>query len=88
MPERAGRKLTLRDYPSPSRKAEPMPRPNLAPERESLEFATGPTIKASYKQICGWCLGEVAQTEPITYTRESGWCHDSCTTRDAEAKGG
>lgn len=65
-----------------------MPRPSLAPEREYPELATGPTIKASYKQTCGWCLGEVAQTDPITYTRESGWCHESCTTKDVEAMSG
>ncbi|CUR55560.1 hypothetical protein NOCA2280002 [metagenome] len=43
-------------------------------------FATGPTVEASYPQTCGWCRGEVATSAPITYTRESGWCHDSCTT--------
>jgi len=65
-----------------------MPRYHPAMERESLEFATGPTIKASYAQTCGWCLGEVAQSEQITYTRESGWCHEACTTKDPEADTG
>jgi len=57
-------------------------------QREDLELATGPTIGASYNQTCGWCLGEVVQSAPITYTRESGWCHDSCTTEDADAAHG
>ena len=52
------------------------------------EIATGPTIHASHDQTCGWCSGEVAEAEPITYTRESGWCHQSCTTPDPGAFGG
>ena len=56
--------------------------------REALALATGPTINASRHQTCGWCLGEVAAAELITYTAESGWCHESCTTKDeAEAAG-
>jgi hypothetical protein len=51
-------------------------------------LATGPTINASHDQTCGWCLGAVAATEPITYTRESRWCHASCTTNEAEANVG
>lgn len=52
-----------------------------ASAQEAQVIATGPTINASYTQTCGWCLAEVAAAEPITYTRESGWCHQSCTTR-------
>jgi hypothetical protein len=29
----------------------------------------------------------VTATEPITYSRESGWCHESCTTNASEATG-
>jgi len=47
-----------------------------------IPLATGPTIRASHTQPCGWCTGEVAASEPITYTAESGWCHHSCTTED------
>ena len=49
--------------------------------REALALATGPTINASHAQTCGWCLGEVAASEPITHTTEAGWCHEFCTTR-------
>jgi hypothetical protein len=51
--------------------------------RELQPLATGPTIKATHNQTCGWCQGEVATKEPVTYTRESGWCHQSCTTTEA-----
>lgn len=64
-----------------------MPRRSSTVQQDALEIATGPTIKASYRQTCGWCGGEVAQSAPITYTRESGWCHESCTTQDPEAAG-
>jgi len=65
-----------------------MPQHGPTLQREDLESATGPTIRASYRQTCGWCRGEVARSAPITYTRESGWCHESCTTKDADAAGG
>lgn len=52
--------------------------------REIQPLATGPTIRATHNQTCGWRLGEVAAKEPVTYTRESGWCHQSCTITDAE----
>ena len=58
-----------------------------ASAQEAQVVATGPTINASYTQTCGWCLAEVAAAEPITYTRESGWCHESCTLRDEGAAG-
>jgi hypothetical protein len=45
-------------------------------------LATGPTIKATHAQRCGWCLEDVVVEEPVTYTRESGWCHAACTTDD------
>jgi len=51
--------------------------------RETQPPATGPTIRATHDQTCGWCRAEVAATEPVTYTRESGWCHPSCTTTEA-----
>jgi hypothetical protein len=50
--------------------------------RESRPSATGPTIRATHDQACGWCRSPVAAAEPVTYTRESGWCHPSCTTTD------
>ena len=59
----------------------------LASLREAQVLATGPTISASRDQTCSWCHGAVAATEPITYARESGWCHESCTTRDPGATG-
>lgn len=59
----------------------------LASLQEAQVLATGPTISASYDQTCGWCQGEVAASEPITYTREAGWCHESCTTRELGAAG-
>jgi len=62
-----------------------MTRHGPAAMREELALATGPTIKATHNQRCGWCLGDVAAKEPVTYTRESGWCHASCTTKDVEA---
>ena len=49
--------------------------------------ATGPTINASHDQVCGWCSSAVSASEPITYSRESGWCHESCTTNASEATG-
>jgi len=64
-----------------------MPQHGSALQQENLEFATGPTIRASYRQTCGWCSGAVAESAPITYTRESGWCHESCTTNEADAAG-
>lgn len=51
--------------------------------QEAQAVATGPTIRASHDQACGWCRDDVAASEPITYTRESGWCHESCTAKSA-----
>jgi hypothetical protein len=51
--------------------------------KEFQPLATGPTIKATHDQPCGWCLDVVATRQPITYTRESGWCHQECTTDEA-----
>ncbi len=59
-----------------------MTRHNPGAVREDLALATGPTIKATHNQTCGWCLDDVAAKELVTYTRESGWCHASCTTKD------
>ena len=55
--------------------------------RETGPPATGPTIRATHDQVCGWCRGEVAAAEPVTYTRESGWCHQSCTSTPAVGPG-
>lgn len=54
--------------------------------RELQPLATGPTIRATHNQTCGWCRGEVVAAEPVTYTRESGWCHQACTTTEAETR--
>jgi len=62
-----------------------MTRQNRAVVREDLALATGPTIEATHDQTCGWCLGDVAAKERVTYTRESGWCHASCTSREVGA---
>ena len=67
------------------RKADSMTPPTPGFGADTPALATGPTINASHDQTCGWCLGAVAATEPITYTRESGWCHESCTTHEAQA---
>ena len=56
--------------------------------REALALATGPTISASRNQTCGWCLDPIAAAEPITYTKESGWCHEACTMKDEQAAAG
>lgn len=53
--------------------------------RELEPLATGPTIKATHDQSCGWCRDEVRAQDLITYTREAGWCHASCTTDDVGA---
>lgn len=64
-----------------------MRRNDSALEDQALETATGPTVRASYLQTCGWCGDHIVEAAPITYTRESGWCHQSCTTEDADAAG-
>lgn len=62
-----------------------MRRNDSALENRALEIATGPTVRASYPQTCGWCSGHILKGAPVTYTRESGWCHASCTTQAVDA---